>query len=758
MNTGKQINAMVVVLFVLLVSLGAYSVWDPFRADTKGDRQFDLTIERAANTFALNCRLCHGDRGQGGVNGGRLPAAPALDAARLQGILDGTFSQAEYDDDFKLVTNTIVCGRVGTVMPTWGRSQGGTLSDEQVRQLATMITTGNWEAAREHADEIDAEATQHARVAVEAGTLVAGDVELVVSNGAPFTLGQYLRIQDERLRILPKQLQVERGVDGTQAVDHDRGTAIIALEPAQAFDVQPALGEPMKADATALVVANASDFAVGGILQLGGEQVRVTGIETGLPSTNQFLIKDIGREPKRFLVSGVLGIEVGAIVRIDGELLEVQEIRGDADPGIHLDQDLASSASELSVSKPTFFREDYVVRIGDELLRVGKAVDTEQTLGDTIGRAQTSFSITGTGGIQEGMVIRIGGEQMRITAIVSPTIVGLERAAAVSTAAAHGPGTAIIRIVPPADADSNATEEDTGQTLIGGINSDATSVAVTGSTRIALDGAYRLGDEIVTVTTLQPAVVRVERAAGGTEREEHARRSDIFVGNLFEVERGFDGSSAASHGADDPLLFTEIKVDREVGASRLEDHQKGDELYLGNTLIVQRGLLGTDAAEHVNGELVYNFPVAPDAPARTGANNVEVCGQFAPDQSAEVVPTPVPGAFEVSVELTEFTVTLRPTSGPAGPFGFFATNVGSAPHNLRIISTGLPVDGLPLTADGLTVDETQVEVLSGFTQALQVGDQKPVGADLPAGRYVLICNVPTHYESGMHTEFEVAAP
>ena len=35
MNTGKQINAMVVVLFVLLISLGAYSVWDPFRAETK---------------------------------------------------------------------------------------------------------------------------------------------------------------------------------------------------------------------------------------------------------------------------------------------------------------------------------------------------------------------------------------------------------------------------------------------------------------------------------------------------------------------------------------------------------------------------------------------------------------------------------------------------------------------------------------------------------------------------------------------------
>jgi uncharacterized cupredoxin-like copper-binding protein len=30
--------------------------------------------------------------------------------------------------------------------------------------------------------------------------------------------------------------------------------------------------------------------------------------------------------------------------------------------------------------------------------------------------------------------------------------------------------------------------------------------------------------------------------------------------------------------------------------------------------------------------------------------------------------------------------------------------------------------------------------------------------DLEAGPYVLICNVPGHYESGMHAAFEVTAP
>jgi len=79
MNTGKQINAMVVILFVTLVAIGAYTIWDPFRSDAAKTTQDSKTAEFGAETFTLNCRLCHGDRGQGGKDGGRLVGAPALD-------------------------------------------------------------------------------------------------------------------------------------------------------------------------------------------------------------------------------------------------------------------------------------------------------------------------------------------------------------------------------------------------------------------------------------------------------------------------------------------------------------------------------------------------------------------------------------------------------------------------------------------------------------------------------------------------------
>ena len=173
MDTGKQINAMVVVLFLTVIAVGFYALFDPFRADKAEDDQLAMSAERGAHTFALNCRLCHGDRGEGGVDGGRLPAAPGLDRSDLRGFEMGAFSFAVFDENFTMIMNTITCGRAGTAMPTWGRVHGGTLSGEQIRQLTVVISGGDlgadpvhrdadgahigcWDDVQQQADEIDA--------------------------------------------------------------------------------------------------------------------------------------------------------------------------------------------------------------------------------------------------------------------------------------------------------------------------------------------------------------------------------------------------------------------------------------------------------------------------------------------------------------------------------------------------------------------------------------------------------------------------
>jgi uncharacterized cupredoxin-like copper-binding protein len=77
------------------------------------------------------------------------------------------------------------------------------------------------------------------------------------------------------------------------------------------------------------------------------------------------------------------------------------------------------------------------------------------------------------------------------------------------------------------------------------------------------------------------------------------------------------------------------------------------------------------------------------------------------------------------------------------------------PHNLHVIQTDLPEDQLPTTAED-AVDLAQVtDLVSSPTIGAGGFATAPVIVDLPSGRYVLICNVPTHYSSGMHTVFTV---
>jgi len=88
MNTRKQVLIMSALLALMLVLTGVYAAWYPSRAIDAADYFDERTSERGAIIFARNCRLCHGDVGEGGSLGGRLPAAPALHRSDLQGFVD----------------------------------------------------------------------------------------------------------------------------------------------------------------------------------------------------------------------------------------------------------------------------------------------------------------------------------------------------------------------------------------------------------------------------------------------------------------------------------------------------------------------------------------------------------------------------------------------------------------------------------------------------------------------------------------------
>lgn len=148
MNTSKQINAMIVLMSLLLVGVGFYTLWDPFRAETKTEDTQEAIVRRAGITFAANCRECHGGNGEGAVG----PALnPEIRAA--QGLVDLT-DPARRAEMQTLVKNTLICGRIGTYMPAWGTEQGGALSDEKIRQLTIVLTENPGGDAWERINEL----------------------------------------------------------------------------------------------------------------------------------------------------------------------------------------------------------------------------------------------------------------------------------------------------------------------------------------------------------------------------------------------------------------------------------------------------------------------------------------------------------------------------------------------------------------------------------------------------------------------------
>jgi uncharacterized cupredoxin-like copper-binding protein len=112
------------------------------------------------------------------------------------------------------------------------------------------------------------------------------------------------------------------------------------------------------------------------------------------------------------------------------------------------------------------------------------------------------------------------------------------------------------------------------------------------------------------------------------------------------------------------------------------------------------------------------------------------------------------GGTTVTADLSEFKIVLGSATGPAGAVTFSVTNKGSTVHEFVVFKTDLAPDKLPLSADGTEVDEAGAGLTAvDEVEDVAVGTTATLPVDLPAGHYVLICNLPAHYTSGMHAEF-----
>ncbi len=116
--------------------------------------------------------------------------------------------------------------------------------------------------------------------------------------------------------------------------------------------------------------------------------------------------------------------------------------------------------------------------------------------------------------------------------------------------------------------------------------------------------------------------------------------------------------------------------------------------------------------------------------------------------------TPAVSLSSVTVTLKDFGVTAAPASTSAGRVTFLVRNARAIPHEFAVAKSDLAPDQLPQVNQKL-VDVAKVQVVAG-TGPFDSGTKQELTADLQPGRYVLFCNVASHYISGMHTAFTVA--
>jgi mono/diheme cytochrome c family protein len=278
MNTSKQVNVIILLIFLSIFATGAYTLWDPDRADSAKDRQEEIAIERGAWLYSQNCRTCHGDEGEGGGASNRLRAAPPLNRPDLQGIgEDGEVDDTARAQAYRLVVNTIVCGRVGRAMPTWGIEQGGTLNDEQIRQLALLITQGGeegWAHAKEFALEGVPAFDKHGDAFnhLEVAEPVAADDTTIVLNRFVDSISPNVRLQVGEELVLVQEVDpetrtvtVERGIGTTDGVDHEVGTQILEVPepPAEPVPtVAAACGQIAQASSTPEPLPASDELAI----------------------------------------------------------------------------------------------------------------------------------------------------------------------------------------------------------------------------------------------------------------------------------------------------------------------------------------------------------------------------------------------------------------------------------------------------------------------------------------------------------------
>ena len=106
-------------------------------------------------------------------------------------------------------------------------------------------------------------------------------------------------------------------------------------------------------------------------------------------------------------------------------------------------------------------------------------------------------------------------------------------------------------------------------------------------------------------------------------------------------------------------------------------------------------------------------------------------------------------ATGVTVKLKEFKLITSAKTAVAGKVTFTVTNIGKINHEMVVMKSSLPPGKLPVNAKHRVPEKGVV----GEAGDVHPGQTKKVTLTLPAGRYVLLCNLAGHYKAGQYAGF-----
>lgn len=112
------------------------------------------------------------------------------------------------------------------------------------------------------------------------------------------------------------------------------------------------------------------------------------------------------------------------------------------------------------------------------------------------------------------------------------------------------------------------------------------------------------------------------------------------------------------------------------------------------------------------------------------------------------------GEPTISAELSEWSLEVAPERIPAGSIDIGVANDGILMHELIVVETPDPTEPFSTVNGVVDISRISGEVIAEVAE-LSPSDDIRATLELDEGTYVFFCNIPGHYEAGMHAVVEV---